>query len=472
MEASLIEPVTLPSAPAKARVSAALRAVVFYSLLGLFVITAIPYGTAEAWWKAFFVCAASVLAIAWLIEGYLSGTWIQDGRSVLAPIAALIAFALIQSITYSSGSSAGIATQTALSVDPYQTRFFAFQILGLLFCGIFLFNYAHTERRWRILINVIIALAIASAIFGILRQTTQTVTGFGLPLIGRNQGYGQFINKNHFAYFMEMALGLGLGLIVGGGVKRDQGLLYLASMLPLWSAIVLSGSRGGLVAMTAQLFVAALLYGFDRRHRYASESESRVVRLLESRTFQIAMTVILLLSIGIGTIWLGGDKLAAQIADARNELSIEIDESRLAVNRNEIWKVTLRMFAANPLVGVGMGSYWAAVPAYHDASGRMTPQEAHNDYLELIASGGLVAAAIFIWFVVALARKTRANLRSSNRFRRAACFGAVIAIAGVGTHSLFDFGLHMIANALVFIALIVLATATPAWAVRGIRHAV
>jgi len=60
---------------------------------------------------------------------------------------------------------------------------------------------------------------------------------------------------------------------------------------------------------------------------------------------------------------------------------------------------------------------------------------------------------------VTLIRLTRRNLKSADRFGRAARFGAVIGIAGVAVHSLVDFGLHLMANALVFTILIMIATA-------------
>ena len=84
--------------------------------------------------------------------------------------------------------------------------------------------------------------------------------------------------------------------------------------------------------------------------------------------------------------------------------------------------------------------------------------EAHNEYLELLACGGITGLALGAWFGVAVFKKTLPNLKSSNRFRRAACFGAVLGIIGVAVHSIFDFGLHLLANALVFTALIVIAT--------------
>ena len=70
-----------------------------------------------------------------------------------------------------------------------------------------------------------------------------------------------------------------------------------------------------------------------------------------------------------------------------------------------------------------------------------------------------MGAALGVWFAVVLIRLTRNNLKSAGRFGRAACFGAVIGIAGVAVHSLVDFGLHLIANALVFVILIMIATA-------------
>jgi O-antigen ligase len=306
-------------------------------------------------------------------------------------------------------------------------------------------------------------LAAASAIFGILRQTTQRGVGFGLPLLLPELGYGQFINKNHFAYLMEMSLGLVLGLILGGGVKRDQALIYFAALLPLWIGLVLCGSRGGLVAMMAQLVVAALLFSVVARRRSSSKSESKLLRLTRLWPVRLLLVFVLVAGVFLGTIWLGGDQLATRIEESRNELSVDTAGTRQGASRNEIWKATLKLISAHPILGVGMGGYWAAIPAYHDASGTLTPQEAHNDYLELLASGGLVGLVLGVWFAVTVFLRTRENMAARNRFRRAACLGAAIGIAGVAVHSLVDFGLHAIVNALVFTTLIVIATSKPQW---------
>src|ERR1044071_9893032 len=115
------------------------------------------------------------------------------------------------------------------------------------------------------------------------------------------------------------------------------------------------------------------------------------------------------------------------------------------------------MFAAHPIVGVGLGGYWIGITAYHDASGLMTPQEAHNDFFELLSSGGVMGFALGVWFVVAVARKARQNLMDDVGYMRAVRFGAILGVAGVAAHSLVDFGLHIIVNAVVFMALITIA---------------
>lgn len=453
------------------RAADVLGKLVFIALLALISFTAIPYGTAEVWWKAFFVCAIFTLCIVWLVEGLLSQSWLSDGGSVILPVAALGLFSLLQTLPLgnfggNSQLAGGIAPApwNALSLDPFQTRFFALQLLGLMITGVLLFRYAATERRLRVVINVVIGLAVASAIFGILRQTTQHSVGFGLPIIAPGQGYGQFINRNHFAFLMEMAFGLTVGLVLGGGVKREQALIYLAAMLPLWTGLVLCGSRGGLIAMLAQVITAVLLFGSVARNRSPAPTSSRALRIARSAPARFALLLVLICGIGFGTLWMGGDHLATRLETSRAEFAPDLTDSREGVRRSEVWSTTWKMFAAHPIFGVGMGAYWAGVPAFHDASGSMRVLEAHNDYLELLASGGAVGLALGVWFAVALFRRTRENLRSAHRFRRAACFGAAIGIAGVAVHSLVDFGLHMIVNALVFATLVVIAASKPRWA--------
>ena len=411
---------------------------IFGTLVALIIIAAIPYGTVEPWWKAAFACAVFASCIVAIIEMMVSGSHRITGGSVLLPMLALTALAFVQTLSF------GSETWNAISADPFQTRFFALQMLALAASLALLYRYTNSERRVRVLVFTILGVAVASAIFGILRQTTQHQTGFILPLLKQNQGYGQFVNKNHFAYLMEMAFGLGLGIILAGGVKKDRVMIYVALLLPIWTGLVLANSRGGVLAMLAQVVVAALL----------------LLNFRTSITRSVAIKAVLLVAlIGgvlLGTVWIGGDRLVNNFEAAGRELNIET--TREGASRNEIWRASLKMFAAHPILGVGLGGYWIGITAYHDASGLMTPQEAHNDYLELLSSGGLIGFALGMWFVVVVVRAAQKNLFADARFMGAVRFGATLGIAGVAAHSLVDFGLHMIANAVVFLTLIMIAT--------------
>jgi O-antigen ligase len=101
----------------------------------------------------------------------------------------------------------------------------------------------------------------------------------------------------------------------------------------------------------------------------------------------------------------------------------------------------------------------------------MTPQEAHSDYLELLASGGVIGFAIGVWFVLTVFRLARANLQTPSRTRNAMCLGAVLGISGAALHSMFDFGLHLMANALVFAVLLTIATANVKSRNRSLKNA-
>jgi putative inorganic carbon (HCO3(-)) transporter len=427
-----------------------LNRIVFGALVALIIITAIPYGTVEPWWKAAFVCAVFAICILAILDALVSRNDRIAGVSILLPTLALCALAFIQTLSLGSRTEADLHVWNAISADPYQTRFFTLQLLALTAFLALLYRYASTERRIRVLVYTVLAVAVASAIFGILRQSTQQQTGFLLPLLKQNQGYGQFINKNHFAYLMEMAFGLGLGMILGGGVKRDRVMIYVALLLPIWTALVLANSRGGVLAMLTQIICAVLLL--------ISLRDYELPKVAHSVAFKTLLVVVLIAGVLFGTLWVGGDRLVTNFEATTSEFSGNI--TREGASRNEIWRATLKMFAAHPILGIGLGGYWIGITAYHDASGLMTPQEAHNDYLELLSSAGLIGFALGVWFLVNVIRKARENLLADSGYMRAVRFGAILGIAGVAAHSLVDFGLHIIVNAVVFLTLIMMATTT------------
>lgn len=450
-------------------------ALVFYALLVVIFLAAIPYGSVEPWWKAIFQCLIFVLAGLSLIWQKLRGDSRQQprklNRGVLLSALGFIAFALIQTIPWSSSDLPGIGrVGKTLSADAFQTWLFAIHLTALVLLGWMLVVHTHTVRRLRLLVHVIITIGALSAIFGLWRQASQREVGFFLPYLRPRLGYAQFVNPNHFAFLMEMALGLALGIVVCRAVTGKRLAIYLIAAVPMWVALVLANSRGGILSLLCQVIFLALLLGVGRASRAANENPEargpeRRSRSRDSRVFRasriLAVRGVLIAALLAGAVatvvFVGGDPLGRRLETVPLELDQQIADSDTL--RQSIWRATWEMVKDHPIAGVGFGGYATAIPKYHRASGETTPQQAHNDYLELIASGGLVALALGIWFLVSLLRAARRQLSADKAldsvpYVRAARLGALAGILTVGIHSLVDFGLHIPINAFVFTALI------------------
>lgn len=441
-----------------------LERIIFYGLLTVMALTAmIPFGGLEPWWARSFECAIFVLTALWIIEGLLSGGWGVRGRSMLMPLLVVTIFAFAQTLPlWSFGPESigveGVAWKT-LSIDPYGTQRVALKLLAYVIVFALLLRYTYSKVRLQVLFYFVIGIGLASALFGIARQTMQQTPGFVLPYLRHGQGYGQFVYHNAFAFLMVMCVGLVLGLIIKGGVRRDRVLIYLAIALPLWTALVLSNSRGGILSMISQVPFLAILYGAGGPSRENLEKSggapSWFLRAAGSMVVRAALILGLIVMLAISALWLGGDSLVRKLA--QDEIT---DEGGLAgLRRIDLWRETWPLIRANAVTGVGFGAYWVAIDKHLITSGRMKPYAAHNDYLDLLASGGLIGVVLAGWFVFAVIKRARTQLRSSDKFRRAACAGALVGLFGVAVHSLFDFALQISLNSLIFVVLIVIATA-------------
>jgi O-antigen ligase len=455
------------------RTARLLDTAIFSALLALIPLVAIPYGSIQPWWEGVFECVVFALGALWVVDGLFGGGPRMNGHRLLVPLIALIVFAFVQTIPLGWVTAVSNSEMSrSLSADPYETWRFALKLLALTFAGILLLSYTSSQNRLRTLTHVVIGVGVASALFGIVRQIAPAnAANFLLPQLPPGRSYGQYIDRNHFAFLMEMVLGLVLGLMLGGGMHRDRRLLYLATALLLWAALVLSNSRGAIFTMLCQLLFVALVFTAPRPWRASSVKSSgtafgwlrRISSLFIVRT---ALIVCLLMAVTIGSVWVGGDPLMHRLGTVPREFSSRYDDKRLNTRRVEIWQATGRLIRANPIVGTGFGAFWIAFPRYHNGSGVFTPEEAqlrplaaHNEYLELLASGGLIGCALGAWFVIVLIRNAREQLRRSrDSFRRAASLGALVGLFGVAIHSLVDFGLHDTVNAFVFTALVVIAT--------------
>lgn len=432
---------------------------IFYSLLVIIPLTTIPYGTVEPWWVAVFECVVFLLAVPGVVEAFLVNIPTFNDLKLVAPLLALILFVYLQSLTLYSGAGPA-AAKVSLSADAYGTRIFATKLLALVVFGFLLLRHTSSKGRLRALIYVVIGVGLASALFGILRKSFQHDPGFLLPaLINDGRSFAQFVNRNHFGFLMEMALGLTLGLLVGETSRQRRFAVFLPIAGLLWVALVFSNSRGGILASLCQLLFLGVMLDPVRYlpKQQVGTTWARFQNLVGGLALRAFLIVCLIALFAYGAVWVGGESVVSNFELAETAFSQQVTANRANTSRKQIWSSTWQAIKSSPVAGAGFGGYWIAIRKYHDASGEYTPQQAHNDYLELLASGGLIGCALVLWFVVVFVSRARKSLRSHDAYCRAATLGALTGIFGVLIHSFVDFGLHITANALVFCTLLVIA---------------
>lgn len=126
--------------------------------------------------------------------------------------------------------------------------------------------------------------------------------------------------------------------------------------------------------------------------------------------------------------------------------------------RTHFWSVTADIIKHHPIVGAGLGAYSVLYPRYDSRNGLYRLEQAHNDYLQVLADGGIVGAALGLFFVVVLFRVGFARRETRDDFRRGVSTGALAGCFAVLVHSFFDFTLHTTSNALLFLVIAALAT--------------
>jgi O-antigen ligase len=454
-----------PIAPARGpnMMGRVLNKILFCGLLAVIPIAVIPYGTVDAWWEAVFECSVFALTALWAIEVLLTRNWYLRGFSILLPVTLLTVYAFLQTVAWPPTWLMHSSGQHMLTIDHYQTYLTARKLLALALFMMLLLGHASSVYRLRWTKRMLIAVGVGSAVFGILRQFLQpddATGGFLLPFLFYGVGYAQFISPNPFAYLMEMTIGLLRGLILGGGALKKHTLLYLALMVVVWTALVLCTSRGGLLGLACEsvFLVFIALNWYAERSAAQGNASTRLSRLVrQSKVLHVIAIMAMLGILAVGVVWMGGEQLASKVANQPSTAARTDGQTR-----QEIWRASWRLFKDKPWTGTGFGAYFLGITRFETSSGRTRLVQAHNDYLDLAANGGLIGIALGGWLIVAVIRRASRRLRGRDHYARAAALGAAAGALAVAAHSVVDFGLQVTGIAVVFVGLIVIMVADPA----------
>lgn len=433
---------------------------VFYAALCLLVLIAVPYAGVDPYWDAMFQSGIYTLAAVWLLGGNLFDSRLVQYKHLFLPLAALAALAAIQILPLwqTPHEQIGITVSQTISADSFETRKWIFKFLAFVLLGAILLRGTHSQRRLRAVVRVVLGIAVLSAAFGMLAQASG-ITGENefFPRLSPRRSYAQFVNKAHFAFLMEMAIGLAFGLVVGKKLSNARRAVYFVAALFLCVALALAASRGGVMSLLGETALLGLLYPIvQKRDEPIGSSAFSASKLgFLALPARLVLGLCLLATILSGIIWVGGDNLMDKLSRGPGEFDNTVKNS----SRINIWTASVELIKDHPIAGIGFGGYRNAITKYDDVSGNRQIHQAHNDYLDILAAGGVIGAAIFVWFFVVFIRMTGRQFRRATDFHRSAIVGAWIGLFGVAVHSLVDFGLHVTANIGIFTALVVVAIA-------------
>lgn len=101
------------------------------------------------------------------------------------------------------------------------------------------------------------------------------------------------------------------------------------------------------------------------------------------------------------------------------------------------------------MTGSGFGTFRDLYPKYRHFTGDLIVQHAHNDYLELLAEGGLLSVLLVLSvFMVFFYKSFRAFRKRRDPFSIYLFIGSLAGMISIFIHSLIDFNLHIGANGL------------------------
>lgn len=431
----------------------------------------LPFGGATPWATAVLQGAAfaALVLAAWAAESP------RGLRPAALPAAALVAialFGLLQSLSGPAGIAgllspghaelwgqaaeipgAAEASGVPLSLAPAASRAAAltWAAAAAALLAAAAIGQRRTRRRW--LLAGLLGGALFQIFFGAQQWFAKSRSLWGVEIPASPRLHGTFVNPNHLALYLEMALPAAFAWAWWASRRArteshvERKILLLAPPILAWLTLFLglsfTGSRGGLLGAVIGVSVQALTAAAVRRRWRAA------LLGLGAIVAGVAVVAAVGLREGLGRV-----------------LSTSLDDVSWGFRLRE-YEAVFDLWTHFPVFGTGLGSFRDAFPRVQPSALQGTWWHAHSDLLELLATTGIVGMLFLLIGLVPVPRRLLRVIagrgRSENRAAALAVFGA---LASVLVHEMVDFGLTMPANALTLAVLVGAGLAIPLAAPR------
>ncbi|MEN6344640.1 MAG: O-antigen ligase family protein [Armatimonadia bacterium] len=317
--------------------------------------------------------------------------------------------------------------------------------LALMLSGLLVFALARqalAEDFWRRLgWYCLVAGAAAAGLWGLREYLAQA------HLAGQTswRAFGSFYNPNCLGGYLALLLPVPIALVLGAQTRsrtpappaaspgkrkrqpepepepapRYPEIIFASATLILGLGLLVTGSKGGLLAALVGVLLFALL-GAGR--------DTRMGRLLRWASLGVVLAAIL---------------AALFFPPIHNRLVTAFSSQQSSSSfRVWTWKAALHMVAARPLLGFGPGTFSRALPAYALAG---YTRQAHQTPLQLASENGIPATALFLGGIAAtlwILGRRAGRCELAPRLLVGAAVGAAV---GFWVHNLVDYTFYLAA---------------------------
>jgi len=410
------------------------------------VLSALAYGTVHYWALGLFNLGGLTILVLWVLDGWRLGDLRVNKNLLQLPLLGALVLGLVQLLPLREVTAPGMTS--SLSFDPNSTRLVLVQLASLLIYFSATLVFIDTPHRLRVLVRTIMVFGFCLALFGLTQSFTSPTKVYWLRELNQSTAFGPFINRHHFAGYMELTIALPLGLLFAGAVEKEKRLLYLFIAGLMGVALVMTGSRGGIISLVAEVLFLVIVTAIWRKPSERRRTRIGRLKLVAGR---VGLAGVLLFSLFLGVVLLGGELSLTRFID-----TVNVEDP--TTGRAHFWAVTLEIIKAHPYVGAGLGAFGVVYTRYDTRNGPFRLEQVHNDYLQVLSDGGIIGAVLALMFVGLLFYKALARAKSRDDFRRGIALASLSGCFAVLVHSFFDFTLHTTSNALLFLVLAAMAT--------------
>ncbi len=449
-------------------------------LVFLLVVTPLAFGSVQNWSVAVMELTSFLLLAAWLVRRRDApsapgpGLRFDSPFAVLAACGAVLAaVALLQVVPLSGAVLDGLSPRTGdlyraflgdspswrtLSITPHETLSGIVLSLSYAALSFVVLQHYRSEERIRGLFRTIIIIGCSMAVVAVLTRAFRNGNVLWIfPVQNGENAMGPFINRNHFAGYMEMIIPVAMAyyLYTAGKIRLPEEVREasrvrrmfafldntkfaslaqgMAAVLLLTGSLFISLSRGGILGYAVSMAVFAWMV----RSRRSLRKRAVFMALLGGA---VALAVVV-------ASW--------SLFEARFELA-----GREASGRTGTWADAFSLSRDFPLLGAGWGSFGRVFPLYQSGHPDMRFEHAENEYVEVLTESGWPGLIALLGALAAGAVVVVRRWRDRHN-RLVLCFtvGGCAAAVAIAVHSFFDFNMRVPSNAMLMTVIAALTCA-------------